>query len=201
MVSRAGLASENSLARVTTCTIATISGSGEADRIEKPRMIAAPGISSAGAMPKRDISARVTSSCTTRVSELTARSRVEKNAARSSAVAKAVRAMRFCSLYSSVPTPTPSTTISAIQRSSGSRTTSFRPASTSPPIGFSPLAWPRPASRATAYRRRRRMHTMHRVSRPAETSIMLGMPTCSTRVRVSTGPTKAPIVPAAPMKP
>jgi len=36
---------------VTTCTIATIIGSGEAASIEKPRMIAAPGISSAGAMP------------------------------------------------------------------------------------------------------------------------------------------------------
>ncbi|MCY1551453.1 hypothetical protein D9M68_877860 [compost metagenome] len=98
-----------------------------------------------------------------------------------------------------MPTPTPITTSDASQRSSGSRAISFSPASTSPPIGVSPLVALRSCSRATAHRRRRSWHTTHTIRKPADTSIRLAMPMRSTKVRVRTGPRIAPTVPAAPM--
>ena len=74
----------------------------------------------------------------------------EKNAVLAAGSVKDARTMLACWLYSSVPTPTPNTTITASQRSSGSRTISFRPSSTLPPIGCSPETSCCSRSRSTA---------------------------------------------------
>ncbi|KAG0741649.1 hypothetical protein G6F24_016663 [Rhizopus arrhizus] len=107
--------------------------------------------------------------------------------------------MLACWLYSRVPTPTPNTTMIASQRSNGSRTISFRPSSTLPPIGCSPDTSCCSCSRSTAQCRSRLMLNRQMARNPAEPSIRLAMPTRCPSAPVMIGPRKAPMVPAAPM--